>query len=65
MSEYDEQDQAYVDLHEYALRLERERESLLQAIQNIADIIRYADLAHENNWLTRMIEAGYVAFEEE
>ena len=66
MSEYYEQDQAYCDLNEYALWLERERESLLQAIQNIADIIRYeADLGHQDGWLARMIEAGRVTCEEE
>ena len=66
MSEYDEQDQAYVDLHEYAVGLERLRDSLLEAIEDIADIIHHQmPLRHQDKWLARMIEAGYVAYEEE
>lgn len=61
MSEYDEQDQAYCDLNEYALWLERERESLLEAIQKIADIIRYeSNLRYQDDWLAYMIETGRV-----
>jgi len=66
MSEYDEQDQAYADLHEYTLSLEQLRDSLLEAIEDIADLIRYQmPLRHQDNWLARMIEAGYIFYEEE
>jgi hypothetical protein len=66
MSKYDSQDQAYCDLNEYALSLERERESLLEAIQNIADIIHYQmEPKHQDHWLASMIEAGRVTYEEE
>lgn len=66
MSEYDEQDQAYCDLNEYALWLERERESLLEAIQKIADIIRYeSNLRYQDDWLALMIETGRANYAEE
>lgn len=66
MSEYDEQDQAYCDLKEYTLWLERERESLLEAIQKIADIIRYeSNLRYQDDWLAHMIETGRANYAEE
>ena len=61
MSDYDGQDQAYVELQDYAHELEVTNQKLLDALDNIAHLIHYQEsLRSQDKWVARMVEEGFV-----
>ena len=64
MSDYDGQDQAYVNLLETVEDLEVTNQKLKDELDNIAHLIHYqSPLKHQDRWLARMLEEGLVTIE--